>query len=112
MRMRYLLVALAFLILTCLRPTGSAQSQQVSQDVRKIVRKTAPVYPEIAKRMSLSGTAKVMASVAPDGTVKSVQAVGGSPVLIQAAQDAVQKWKFAPASAESKEIIEIHFGPQ
>ena len=62
--------------------------------------------------MSLSGTAKVMASVAPDGTVKSVQAVGGSPVLIQAAQDAVQKWKFAPASAESKEIIEIHFGPQ
>ena len=49
MRMRYLFVALAFLVLTCLRPTGSAQSQQVSQDVRKIVRKTAPVYPEIAK---------------------------------------------------------------
>ena len=80
--------------------------------MRKIVRKTSPVYPEIAKRMSLVGTAKIMAIVSPDGTVKSVQSVGGSPVLIQAAQDAVQKWKFAPASAESKEIIEIHFGPQ
>jgi TonB family protein len=112
MRMRYFLVALSLLLLTCLGPTGTAQSQQVSQDARKVVHKTAPVYPEIAKRMSLSGTAKIMAIVAPDGTVKSVQSVGGSPVLIQAAQDAVQKWKFAPASSESKEIIEIHFGPQ
>jgi TonB family protein len=70
------------------------------------------MYPEIAKRMNLSGTVKVLATVAPDGTVKSVQPMGGSPVLIQAAQDAVYKWKFAAGSGETKEPIELHFDPQ
>jgi len=80
--------------------------------MRRIVRRAVPVYPEIAKRMNLAGTVRVLADVAPDGTVKSVQPVGGSPVLIQSAMDAVNKWKFAPASAESKELIELHFDPK
>lgn len=62
--------------------------------------------------MNLSGTVKVFAVVAPDGKVKSVEPVGGSPLLIQAAQDAIMQWKFAPAGAESKELIELHFNPQ
>ena len=90
---------------------GTSHSQQ-STDLRKIVSKVSPNYPEIAKRMNLTGTVKVMATIAPNGNVKSVQPVGGSPVLLQAAQDAVYKWRFAPATAESKEIIELHFDPQ
>jgi TonB family protein len=80
--------------------------------MRRVARKVLPQYPEIAKRMNLVGTVKVLATVAPDGTVKSVQPMGGSPVLIQSASDAVSKWKFAPASAESKELIELHFDTQ
>ena len=111
MRVRRLLVL--FLILSfCSVLAGSAPAQSTSTDVRRVVRKTMPAYPEIAKRMNLVGTVKVLAIVAPDGTVKSVQPMGGSPVLIQAAEDAVNKWKFAPASAESKELIELHFDPQ
>jgi hypothetical protein len=41
--------------------------------------------------------------------VKSVEPVGGSPLLIQAAQASITQWKFAPAGAESKEVIELHF---
>ena len=111
MRMRHVLV----FTLCCGTFFGSAakaQSPQSSAELRRIVRKVAPFYPEIAKRMNLAGTVKVLAVVAPDGTVKSVQPMGGSPVLIQAAQDAVYKWKFAPASAESKEPLELHFDAQ
>jgi membrane protein involved in colicin uptake len=53
---------------------------------------------------------KVVALVAPDGKVKKVQPVGGSPVLVQAAEAAVSQWKFAPG-AESNETIELHFTP-
>ncbi len=53
---------------------------------------------------------KVIAVVGADGEVKSVEPMGGSPVLLKAAQDAVSKWKFAPG-AESKEIVELHFTP-
>jgi len=111
MRARHLLVL--FLLLSCtFVASRTAQSQSSGADVRRVVRRTQPSYPEIAKRMNLAGKVKVLATVAPDGTVKSVQPMGGSPVLIQAASDAVYKWKFAPASAESKEPIELHFDPQ
>jgi outer membrane biosynthesis protein TonB len=71
-----------------------------------------PIYPEMAKKVNLIGAVKMLAVVAPDGNVKTVEPVGGSPILLQSAQNAILKWKFAPASAESKELIEIHFRPE
>ncbi len=60
--------------------------------------------------MNLGGTVRVVAVVASDGEVKSVEPVGGSPVLLKAAEDAVSKWKFAPGP-ESRESVELHFTP-
>lgn len=79
---------------------------------RKLNRKVDPAYPEIARRMNIAGSVKVYAVVAPDGSVKSVEPVGGSPLLVQASVDAIKRWKFAPATAESKELIELHFHPE
>lgn len=56
--------------------------------------------------MNIAGTVKLLAVVAPDGTVKAFEPVGGSPLLVQASEDAIKRWKFAPAAAESKELIE------
>jgi len=103
---------LLFVVCFGLGPTAISQSQQSSSDSRKIVRRVMPTYPEIAKRMQLAGSVKILVTVEPDGTVKTTQPMGGSPVLIQAAQDAVSKWKFASASAETRELIELRFGPQ
>jgi|SRR3974390_535359 len=110
MRMRYaliLFVALSY----CLGPAGAAQSQSSQESNRRILQKTPPVYPDIAKKMNLAGTVRVIAAVLPDGTVKSVEPLGGSPVLLKAAQEAVAKWRFA-TGGETKEIIELHFSPQ
>jgi len=38
--------------------------------------------------------------------------VGGSPILLKAAQDAVEKWRWAPAPHESTEQVELHFQPE
>ena len=106
-------LAVLFLLVFCsVMVAGSSHGQSSSAEVRRVVRRSQPSYPEIAKRMNLAGTVRVQATVSPDGTVKSVQPMGGSPVLIQAAADAVYKWKFAPANGESKETIELHFDPQ
>lgn len=110
MRMRYALILL-LLLSSFSGLANRAQGQQASSDsVRRILRQTAPAYPELAKKMSLGGTVKVVAVVMANGDVKSVEPVGGSPVLIKAAEEAVAKWKFAPGG-ESKEIIELHFTP-
>jgi TonB family protein len=102
-------LALFLLFLTFFGPARMAQSQQ-SSSTRKITRQVAPSYPDLAKKMNLGGTVRVIAVVGADGEVKSVEPMGGSPVLLKAAQDAVAKWKFAPG-AESKETVELHFTP-
>ena len=110
MRVRVILVAV-FAFVCVFGRLATAQSEQPSNDSgRKIVRKVEPQYPAIARRMNLGGTVKVIAMVSSDGTVKKVDAVGGSPLLVQAAQNAVSLWKFAPG-AESKETVELHFTP-
>jgi TonB family protein len=110
MRTRLILAAV-FVSMCLLGSRATAQSEQSSIDSgRKIVRKVDPQYPAIAKRMNLGGTVKVIAMVSSDGTVKKVDAVGGSPLLVQAAQNAVSLWKFAPGT-ESKETVELHFVP-
>ena len=102
-------LALFLLFLTCFGSAQMAQGQQ-STSARKITRQVAPTYPDLAKKMNLGGTVKVIAVVGADGEVKSVEPMGGSPVLLKAAQDAVAKWKFAPGG-ESKETVELHFTP-
>jgi outer membrane biosynthesis protein TonB len=61
--------------------------------------------------MNIAGTVKVNAIVAPDGTVKAVEPVGGSPLLVQVSVDTIKRWKFSPAPSETKELIELHFHP-
>lgn len=90
-------------------PVGRAQDSNAN---RKVLLRSAPAYPEIAKKMNLSGTVKLIAVVEPDGKVKTVEAMGGSPVLIQAAKDAIARWKFAPGGTETREVVELHFAPQ
>jgi TonB family protein len=106
-RMRGFLVL--FLILCSLGLAGSIQGQSSKGEGRKVVRRIDPIYPAMAKQMNIAGTVRVLAVVAQDGNVKAVEPVGGSPLLVQVSEDAIKRWKFAPATAESKELIELHF---
>jgi TonB family protein len=111
MRIRGFLVL--FLVFSFwLEPVGSAQGQSPPDNVRRVVRKVDPTYPEMARRMNIAGIGKVNVVVAADGTVKAVEPVGGNPLLVQASVDAIKRWKFAPAPAESEELIELHFHPE
>lgn len=112
MRVRNPVVILFFSLGLLFTSAGEAQGQASSDSARRIVRKVVPNYPELAKKMNLSGTVRVLATVAPDGTVRSVEATGGSPVLIKATEDSLYKWKFASAAVETKEVVELHFNPQ
>ena len=87
---------------------GRAQQEEIT---RKIKTKIPPVYPELARRMSISGVVKVQVVVAPNGSVKNAKIVGGHPVLANAAVDAVKRWRFEPASEETTGVVEFKFDP-
>jgi len=92
-----------------IRPQAQEQSDEI---VRRSKTKVQPDYPELAKRMNLSGTVKIEVVVATNGTVKEARIVGGHPVLANAALDAAKKLRFDPASIESSGVIEFKFQPQ
>jgi TonB family protein len=79
--------------------------------VRRAKSKVQPVYPDLARKMNITGSVKVEVVVAPNGTVKEAKVVGGHPVLAGAALEAVKKWRFEPAAVESTGIVDFTFGP-
>ncbi len=79
---------------------------------RKVKTKVSPQYPELARKMNLSGTVKVEVVVAANGTVKSTKVIGGHPLLVESAVDAVKRWRYEPASSDSTTTVEFHFSNQ
>jgi TonB family protein len=106
---RRIVVALLTLALLTLFPQPSAAGQQDDPGARKAIVKVKPTYPELARRMNISGTVKVGVVVSPNGSVKSTKVIGGNPVLVMAAEAAVRKWKYEPTSGESTEMVELKF---
>lgn len=97
------LLALFFLV--------SSYSLLAQATARKVKNRVDPVYPELAKRNNIIGSARVELLVTPDGRVKDVKVLGGNPVLVQAVMAAVVKWKYEPAAEESSVIIKFDFNP-
>lgn len=86
-----------------------AQTGTSDEGKRKVKSKVSPTYPELAKRMNVTGKVKIEVVITPDGRVKSTRVIGGHPLLVQACQDAVKEWKFATAAEETTQIVEFEF---
>jgi TonB family protein len=77
---------------------------------RKVVNRAKPAYPELARQMHVAGTVKIEVVIAANGTVKSMKPLGGHPLLIQSASDALRKWRFAPGT-ETTTVVVFQFQP-
>ena len=106
--MRIILLLLVFTTLFESLGVVSGLAQEIDRKVRNRI---APTYPEIARRMGLAGTVKLQVVIAANGTVKETKVIGGHPILVNAAVDAVKKWRFEPGSAESSGTLEFKFEP-
>ena len=110
MRRAVILLAAVACINTTLAFTQSAHLAPSAE--RKVTSRVEPAYPELARKMHLQGVVKVEATVRPNGTVRSTRILGGNPVLIDAATEAVKKWKFEPGSSETTEAVQLTFMPE
>ena len=88
----------------------SLLSGAFAQDkARRVVAKTAPSYPEMARKMHLTGKVKLEVGVAARGSVISARLVGGNPVFEQSAIEAVKQWRFEPADKDTKSVVVLEF---
>lgn len=85
---------------------GTALTQESS---RKVVARTVPAYPELARKMNLAGKVKLEVNVSAAGSVTRVKLVGGNPVFEASAVEAVKQWKFESAKDATMETIILEF---
>jgi protein TonB len=105
-------VALVALCWICVPGPGPCLAQDSPGEAsRKVITRVVPDYPPIARHNGIGGNVRVEVIVAPNGTVRSLEIKGGHPVLVQAAADAVRKWKWVPGTHETTEPVTVKFDP-
>ncbi len=106
---RGLLVAVLLTLLGLPVFHSNVLAQDEQPQARKVKTKIQPAYPELAKRMNLTGTVRIEVTITAAGALKGTRPVGGNPVLIEAAVGALEKWHWEPGPAETTEVIQFRF---
>ena len=96
------------LLAGCLRGNPVSAQEAIT---RKIKSQVAPTYPELARRMGITGVVKIQVRVDKNGVVKETKLVGGHPVLANAAMEAMKKWRYETSPDETVGIVEFRFTP-
>jgi len=84
----------------------------------KCVRCMKPSYPAIAKSARIQGTVVLQAIIGKDGAIQSLKMISSSsPLLVQAALDAVKTWIYQPTLLNNEPVdviteIQVNFSLQ
>jgi periplasmic protein TonB len=63
-------------------------------DPAMLIHRVEPVYPTLAKQMGRGGRVELRAIIATDGSIQSLQVVGGDPLFFSSALAAVEQWRY------------------
>jgi periplasmic protein TonB len=87
-------------------PSAPAPALRIGGQVKDalLIEQALPDYPPLARAQRLSGTVRLEASIDERGVVTKVKILGGDPILAAAAQAAVNKWKYKPATLNGQPI--------
>jgi len=89
------------------QPKMAPQQVKVSSGVAEglLIHQVKPQYPSQARQAHIQGTVVLQAVIGKDGSVQSVKAIRGpSPMLTQAAVEAVKQWKYKPYSLNGEAV--------
>jgi periplasmic protein TonB len=80
----------------------------------KIIARPNPIYPALARQARIQGKVVLHAIIDKQGRVSQLEVVSGHPLLVKAALDAVQNWRYQPTvlNGEPVEVdttIDVNF---
>lgn len=85
-------------------PTRSDDARADRLQVGALIYRPDPLYPANAQKQHTEGTVQLRATIGPSGSVENVTILGGPPALVDAASDAIRKWRFKPTQLDGKAI--------
>ena len=89
-------------------PPARIQRTRVGGQVQeaRIITRPNPVYPPLARQARIQGRVVLHAIIDKEGRVSELQVVSGHPLLVKAALDAVQNWRYQPTIL-NQEPVEV-----
>ena len=80
----------------------------------RLIFQPKPEYPPLAKMARIQGTVRLDAIISKDGTIQDLKVMSGHPLLVKAAMEAVQRWRYQPTllNGEAVEVateIDVNF---
>ena len=101
----------AILVLLGMLLCCAAQSpaQKSEKPGRKVISSVKPAYPQTLRNLHIEGLVRLKATVLPNGTVSTIEVIGGNPILVENAVKAVKSWKFVAATSQTEEEVVLNF---
>jgi TonB family protein len=72
--------------------------------LKRITYHPYPTYPSLAQSAGIHGFVVLQAKITKDGRVEVLKALEGEPVLVDAAIDAVKRWRGKPEWVKGKQV--------
>ena len=69
-----------------------------------LIYKVTPEYPAAARSARIQGSVVMNAIIDTDGTIQQLQVIKGNPLLVNAAMEAVKKWRYRPYLVGSQPV--------
>jgi periplasmic protein TonB len=78
-------------------PPPTAPQPRISHMMEgNLIYRVQPVYPPLARSARIQGTVELRAIISRTGTIEDLRVIGGHPMLVGAAMDAVRQWRYRP----------------
>lgn len=80
----------------------------------KLIQEVQPVYPPLAKQARIQGQVVIDSVIDTEGHVTQMKVVSGSPLLVQAAEQALAQWRYQPTLLNGQPVavdmlVTLHF---
>ncbi|HEX9761340.1 MAG TPA: energy transducer TonB [Candidatus Acidoferrales bacterium] len=87
-------------------PKEQPQRIRVGGDVQQaqIIHQIRPVYPPLARQARIQGTVRLQAIIAKNGSIIQLEVIQGHPLLVKAATDAVEQWRYRPTLLNNEPV--------
>lgn len=86
------------------KPVQGRIKQGGNVTAAKLINKTTPTYPPLARQTRQSGTVRLHAIIAKNGSIESLDVISGPPLLQAAALDAVRQWRYQPTQLNGEPV--------
>ena len=76
--------------------TGSRIRVPAKDQANQLIASPPPEFPALARQAKIQGTVRLSVVIGTDGRIRTAQVIGGHPLLVPPALDAIKHWSYKP----------------